>query len=171
MKILFTSFDTWEPHQTSNSSDDLLNAIIERNGFSHVSNIECYFAKKILVDFQVAPKQVISKLNELQPDLVICCGMAESRQSLSIESTGRFLDETLVTEVDLEDLIETTIKTYISHDAGNFVCNHLYYSLLNYQREQNLSYRCLFVHVPVLAEGNLETIIHDFLAIVKRLSS
>jgi pyroglutamyl-peptidase len=171
MKILFTSFDTWEAHQPSNSSDDLLNAIIERNGFDHLLNIDCYFAKKILVDFQVAPEYVISKLNELQPDLVICCGMAESRRSLSIESTGRSLDETLVTEVDLDDLIETTIETYISHDAGNFVCNHLYYSLLNYQREQNLNYRCLFVHVPVLTEENFETIIHDFLAIVKRLSS
>lgn len=170
MKILFTSFDIWEPHQLSNSSDDLLNAIIQRNEFSHLSNIECYFAGKILVDFQVAPEYVISKLNELQPDLVICCGMAESRRSLSIESTGRFLEEALVTELDLEYLIETTIETYISHDAGNFVCNHLYYSLLNYQREQNLSYRCLFVHVPVLTEENFETIIHDFLVIVKRLS-
>lgn len=171
MKTLFTSFDTWEAHQRSNSSDDLLNALIQRKVFTD----DCYFLRKILVDFQVAPQTVIDQITELEPELVICCGMAESRPFLSVESTGTHLEEALVTELNLEMLLEGSIcpphispetATCISHDAGNFVCNHLYYRVLKHRQEQNLTYRCLFIHVPLLTENNLETVIHDFLAIV-----
>ena len=172
MKILLTSFDTWEAHQQSNSSDDLLDALIERKVLTN----DCYFLRKILVDFHVAPQAVIEQITGLQPDLVFCCGMAESRPFLSVESTGACLDEALVTQLDLEMVLEgatcpphtcQAAATRISHDAGNFVCNHLYYSVLKHAQEQNLNYRCLFIHVPVLTEGNLEAVIHDFLAIVQ----
>ncbi|MBW4542130.1 MAG: peptidase C15 [Myxacorys chilensis ATA2-1-KO14] len=172
MKILLTSFDTWEAHQQSNSSDDLLNALIERK----VLTDDCYFLKKILVDFEVAPQTVIDQIAELEPELVICCGMAESRPFLSVESTGTYLDEALVTELDLEMLLEGTLcpphispeaATRVSHDAGNFVCNHLYYWVLKHNQEQNPNYRCLFIHVPLLTDDNLETVIHDFLAIMQ----
>lgn len=178
MKILLTSFDTWEAHQQSNSSDDLLNALIERK----VLCDDCYFLKKILVDFEVAPQTVIDQITKLEPELVICCGMAESRPFLSVESTGTHLDEALVTELDLEMLLEGTrcpphisqeLVTRVSHDAGNFVCNHLYYSVLKHywvlkhDQEQNPNYHCLFIHVPLLTDDNLETVIHDFLAIVQ----
>ncbi|MBW4421255.1 MAG: peptidase C15 [Myxacorys californica WJT36-NPBG1] len=172
MKILLTSFDTWEAHQQSNSSDDLLNALIERK----VLCDDCYFLKKILVDFEVAPQTVIDQITKLEPELVICCGMAESRPFLSVESTGTHLGETWNIELDLEMLLEGTrcpphisqeVATRVSHDAGNFVCNYLYYSVLKHSQEQNPNYRCLFIHVPVLTDDNLETVIHDFLAIVQ----
>ncbi len=161
--LLLTSFDTWQPHQRSNSSDDLLNEISQRNLIAH----PCHFLRKICVDFQMAPREVISTIDRLLPDVIICCGMAESRQALTIESNGKSQGSVLHTSIDLAALIEGTIATQISHDAGNFVCNHLYYSVLSHLQETQS--RALFVHVPLLSEQNLDVVMRDFLTIVHRL--
>ncbi len=162
--LLLTSFDTWQPHQVSNSSDDLLNEVFQRNLIAH----PCHFLRKIRVDFQTASKDVIFTIDRLQPDVIICCGMAESRHALTVESNGKSQGKVLQTSIDLAALIEGTIATQISHDAGNFVCNHLYYSVLSHlQRTQS---RALFVHVPLLSEQNLNSVMRDFLTIVHNLS-
>ena len=162
--LLLTSFDPWQPHQRSNSSDDLLTEISQRDLIAQ----PCHFLRKIRVDFQTAPKEVISTIDRLQPDVTICCGMAESRQVLTVESNGKFQRSVLHTSIDLAALIEGTIATQISHDAGDFVCNHLYYSVLSHLQKTQ-SRVCLFVHVPVLSERNLDTVMRDFLMIVRKL--
>ena len=162
--MLLTSFDTWQSHQCSNSSDDLLEKLSQRNLIAQ----PCHFLRKIRVDFQMAPKEVISTIDDLQPDVIICCGMAESRQVLTVESNGKCQGSVLQTSIDLAALIEGTIATQISHDAGNFVCNHLYYSVLSHlQKTQS---RALFVHVPLLSEQNLDSVMRDFLTIVHKLN-
>ncbi|MER3433227.1 MAG: peptidase C15 [Leptolyngbya sp. ERB_1_1] len=164
MKILLTSFATWMEHQRSNASDDLIQAILERDRFGS----DCHFLRQIPVDFELAPKHTIAKINEIQPDITICCGMAETRQRLSLESNGKFQSEILRSRLDLESLIESTRVTEISHDAGNFVCNYLYYCVLKYL--ENLNQQCVFIHVPVLTAANVELMIEDFLNILDRIS-
>ncbi|GAP97452.1 pyroglutamyl-peptidase I family protein [Leptolyngbya sp. NIES-2104] len=162
MKILLTSFTTWLEHHRSNASDDLLEAIVD-----HVSP-ECHFLRLLPVDFELAPKIAIRKINELQPEMTICCGMAESRQKLSIESNGKFQSDILRSRLDLTQLIESTNITEISHDAGNFVCNYVYYCVLKHL--ENLNQQCLFVHVPVLTSANQEMIVQDFLTILDQVT-
>ncbi|MCY7279141.1 MAG: peptidase C15 [Phormidesmis sp. CAN_BIN44] len=164
--LLLTSFDIWQPHQRSNSSDDLLNEISQRDLIAH----PFHFLRKIRVDFQTAPREVISTIDRLQPDVTICCGMAESRHTLTVESNGKSQGSVLQTPIDLAALIKGTIATQISHDAGNFVCNHLYYSVLSHLRETQPDIICLFVHVPLLNEQNLDVVMRDFLTIVHRLN-
>lgn len=130
----------------------------------------CYFLRKVIVDFDLAPQHVISTMVQLEPDITICCGMAEGRTELSIESHGKFRDEQLATQLNLEQLLEGTIATQISHDAGNFVCNHLYYSVLKYIQTAKLNHHCLFLHIPMLSEKNIDTIVQDFLTIVERIN-
>ena len=151
-------------HQRSNASDDLIQAILERDRFGS----DCHFLRQIPVDFELAPKHTIAKINEIQPDITICCGMAETRQRLSLESNGKFQSEILRSRLDLESLIESTRVTEISHDAGNFVCNYLYYCVLKYL--ENLNQQCVFIHVPVLTAANVELMIEDFLNILDRIS-
>jgi pyroglutamyl-peptidase len=165
MKILLTSFSTWLEHQKSNSSDDLLQAISDR------VNYNCHYLHSIPVDFELAPKVTIAKIQAIQPDVIICCGMAESRQNLSIESNGKFQSEILRSCLNLDSLLEGTIATEISHDAGNFVCNYLYYSILKYLEIHQLNQPCVFVHVPVLTSANLDLIVSDFLCILDRIAN
>lgn len=154
-------------HQRSNASDDLIQAVLERGRFDQ----NCHFLRQLPVDFELAPKLTIAKMNEIQPDITICCGMAESRQQLSLESNGKFQSEILRSQLDLERLIAPAIATEISHDAGDFVCNYLYYSVLKHLETDQLSQHCLFVHVPVLTATNLEIIVQDFLGMIDRISS
>ena len=165
-KILLTSFDTWLPHQKSNSSDDLL---------ANISQIKSLpdsltFLRKLPVDFHLAPNLAIAQINQLQPDTIICCGMAESRQKLTIESCACCDSDILKTAVNLEQLVADLAATEISHEAGKFVCEALYYAVLKHICDAQIAAKCIFVHVPVLTPDNADKIVADFLLVMRRLT-
>ncbi len=163
--LLLTSFDTWQPHQQSNASDDLLAAVLATNPAPD----QLHFLRKLPVDFQLAPAQLLQHFQALQPDIVVCCGMAEARSQLTVESNGKHGNDIRHTSLNLDRLIAALPITQISHDAGDYVCNWLYYSVLKYIQEQQAKSDCLFVHVPVLHESNFQPILQDFLILVQRL--
>lgn len=164
--ILLTSFQTWLPHQKSNSSDDLLKEVAKLDSLPH----SLTFLRHLPVDISQASERAIAKINELQPDIIICCGMAESRHHLSVESNARQGDRVLNTLVDLDKLLHGLVKTTLSHDAGNFVCEGLYYSVLNHLQKNELKKHGIFVHVPVLTQNNIAEILADFQLIMHRLT-
>lgn len=187
-KILLTSFDIWLSQQESNSSDDLLLGLAKMASLSH----DLKFLHRLPVDVQLASSLVIAKINELQPDYIICCGMAASRSQLSVEvlaSSTSILpvestnsadilpqesrnspENILQTRVDLEKLLVGTAAVEISYDCGKFVCEGLYYSVLDYLHQSQLSIKCIFVHVPIFNPENLPKIIADFIVIINNLA-
>ncbi|HEY9725786.1 MAG TPA: peptidase C15 [Chroococcales cyanobacterium] len=203
-KILLTSFQTWRPEQKSNSSDDLLEKIAQDTGSDSLT-----FLRQLPVNIPEAASRVITKIEEVQPDAIICCGMAQSRQKLTIESRatcgnssyrirlysywlaicrklnlngfedilpiflgiGDRSDLRLIrTSVNLVKLLDGLSNTEISHEAGKFVCEGLYYELLKYLRKRNLATPCIFVHVPILTPENLPVILADFQLIIEKMS-
>ncbi|MBE9161927.1 MULTISPECIES: peptidase C15 [Microcoleaceae] len=165
-KILLTSFDTWRSHQQSNSSDDLL---------ANISQIQSLpdsltFLRKLPVDSQLAANLAIAQINQLQPDIIICCGMAESREKLTVESCACCDADILKTTVNLEQLVADLAVTEISHEAGKYVCEDLYYAVLKHIYDSQISTQCIFVHVPILTPDNTDKIVVDFLSIVNRLT-
>ena len=176
-KILLTSFAVWLSEQESNSSDDLLLALAKMASLPH----DLFFLRRLVVDVQLASSRVIAKINELQPDYIICCGMAASRSQLSVEvfasSTSicpqEFInspENIFQTTVDLEKLLVGTAAVEISYDCGKFVCEGLYYSVLDYLHRSQLTIKCIFVHVPILNPENLPKIIADFILIINNLA-
>jgi len=165
-RILLTSFDIWLPHQQSNSSDDLLIEVGKLN--SVVYNLT--FLRQLPVDVQLASSQVKAKIEVVQPNYIILCGMAESRKKLSVEKIASYAENILQTTVDLEQLVTEATAIEISHDCGKFVCDGLYYSILDYLRQHQLTIGCIFVHVPVLSSENFGAIFADFLLIVDKLA-
>ncbi|NJK76675.1 MAG: peptidase C15 [Microcoleus sp. SU_5_6] len=167
VKILLTSFDTWLPHQKSNSADDLLEKVSALKSLSYSLNL----LRKLPVDFELAPDLAIARINQLQPDSIICCGMAESRQNLTLESCACGGDrDILQTPVNLELLVTDLTATEISHDAGKFVCEALYYAVLKHICDSQIATQCIFVHVPILTADNTDRIVADFLSIVKAIA-
>ena len=164
-KILLTSFDTWLPHQKSNSSDDLLAKISQIQSLPYFLT----FLQKLPVDFQEASNLAIAKINQLQPDTIICCGMAESRQKLTVESCACSNNDILKTAVNLEPLV-ADLAAEISHEAGKFVCEALYYAVLKHLADAQMTAKCIFVHVPILTPDNTDKIVGDFVSIVNRLT-
>lgn len=176
-KILLTSFDVWLSEQESNSSDDLLLQLAKMASVPH----DLYFLRRLPVDVQLASSQVIAKINQLQPDYIICCGMAASRSQLTVEvlacSTAIFPGESinrteniLQTTVEIEKLLVGTAAVEISYDCGKFVCEGVYYSVLDYLHQSQLSIKCIFVHVPILNQENLIAIVTDFILMMNNLA-
>jgi len=162
--ILITSFSTWKSHHITNSSDDLLHLLSERELGA------LNFLRKLPVDFELAPQHVLERFNELQPKVLICCGMAEERTKLNIESRAVLNEQILQTSVDLDKLTADLLMTEISHDTGEFVCNTLYYKTLEHLSSQEENHHSIFVHVPVITEENKSLLVADFISIIERLS-
>jgi pyroglutamyl-peptidase len=165
-KILLTSFQTWLPHQKSNSSDDLLEAVARLASSSY----SLTFLRHLPVDISQASDRVITQINESQPDIIICCGMAESRRQLSIESNATNGDKVLKTSINLDRLVQGCLGAEISHEAGKFVCEGLYYSVLHHLQKNDSQKHGLFVHVPVITPNNFAGIMADFELILQKLS-
>ena len=158
-KILLTSFTTWLPHQQSNSSDDIL-AKIQLLNDSDYNNL--FFLRKLPVDVELASKIVMDRIKIVQPDIVICCGMAEKRQRLEIESNAVYNNKCLFTSIDLLALTKQLVNINISHNAGKFVCEGLYYKILQYIQSLKKQTQCVFVHIPILNRDNLNPILNNF---------
>jgi pyroglutamyl-peptidase len=177
--FLLTSFAPWKANHWSNSADDLLQDLLadlsylETHPETHPERklplTALHFLRQLPVNFPVAQSIVTHKINQLQPNLVLCCGMAESRHKLSLESNAVCREQPLYTSVDLDVLVAGLTQTEISHDAGRFVCNALYYGILNYLKCYSPDTLCLFVHIPVLTPNNRKGIVTDFWAILERL--
>lgn len=163
--ILLTTFDIWLPHHVTNSSDDLILEVLQREPLA-----DCHLIRKLEVDFDLAPQKTIACIQTLRPKLIVCCGMAEKRSRLSVESGASWNGQRLNTVLSLDQLIAGLAHTEISHDAGVFVCNRLYYEILHSLKTADLGHnRCIFVHVPILVPENRGAIVQDFLTLLDRL--
>lgn len=163
IKILLTSFTTWLPHQKSNASDDLLAEMQKEDA----NNISFSWLRKLPVNTPQASIFSINKIEEILPHTVICCGMAESRSLLTIESRADCGNKLLSTSVDLEALIAKLNHTEISNEAGKFVCEGLYYNVLQHLQKRQLNCQAIFVHVPLLTKENSPQIKEDFKLILQ----
>ncbi|WP_414578519.1 peptidase C15 [Anabaena sp. CCY 9402-a] len=172
-RILLTSFDTWLDDQHSNSSDDLLFEVSKLDSLPY----DLKFLRLLPVDIELASYRVMAKIETSPPDYIVCCGMAASRQKLSLELGARRGESFLQTTIDVKQLVSGAKVTDISDDCGKFVCvrvasrrEGLYYSVLNYLEQNKLATHCIFVHVPVLNQENFIEILTDFLLIINNLA-
>lgn len=161
--ILITSFRPWKAHQAENSSNVMLTRL------AHRLPPHARWLPDLVVNFELAPLQVIARVQQYQPKLVLCCGMAERRHHLTVEQWGNGKTDRRKTRLDLASLVTDTIDTHISTDAGAFVCNHLYYRLLTHVQTMQPATHGLFVHVPKITDQNWPVIEFDFLRLVRRL--
>ena len=165
--ILITSFQPWRAHQASNSSDDLILALHADGQLPHNS----IWIRNVPVSFELAPIRVISALCQYRPRAIICCGMTENRPHLSIEQQAKHAEKTLYTSIDLQRLLKHTQLSEISYDAGSYVCNALYYSVLESIQAHNLPTAAIFAHIPILRGACKRLVQDDFLSITQQLAS
>ncbi|MFZ9738068.1 MAG: peptidase C15 [Prochlorotrichaceae cyanobacterium] len=149
--LLLTSFDTWLPHHALNSSDVLLEKLNDRwQGGQAIPPAPYHLLRRLPVDSDRAMEQIEQRLRENPPRLIICCGMAEKRNTLDLERQAYQEGHTLQTRLDLRRLAEGLHPVALSEDAGRFVCNTVYYRVLNLLLLAFPQTAGLFVHVPLL---------------------
>ncbi|WP_345986633.1 hypothetical protein WCX49_05785 [Sulfurimonas sp. HSL-1656] len=163
--ILLTTFAPWLPHHTSNASDDLLQHFIDARGDA------CDYLRHLPVDPVAAPRMVLDAFERLRPKVLVCCGMAETRSRLELETQAVLDGSVLHSDLNLPRLADGLTLTAVSDDAGDFVCNALYYRCLEHVQATAGEHHCLFVHVPVLTAENTAALTQSFAAIINRLTA
>lgn len=166
-RVLITTFDTWLPHQKSNASDDLILALEGEAALPQ----DCQVLHRLPVDVDAAFEVIQVAVQEHSPDYIFCCGMAEGRSRLNFELQARCGDQ--VRRSPVPESCWNSLRTRwrcaeLSEDAGRFVCNGLYFRLLD-EREQLGNPQVLFVHVPLLTEVNRADLMADFQLLLQRL--
>ncbi|MFP7224609.1 pyroglutamyl-peptidase I [Priestia filamentosa] len=126
--------------------------------------------------------EVIEKLiQQYNPDIVICVGQAGGRLHITPERVAinindaripdnkgnQPIDEPIVDKGPVaywstlpikrmvKNMQESNIPASVSHTAGTFVCNHIFYGLMDYITRTSLSIRGGFIHIPFIPEQTI----------------
>ncbi|WP_158144187.1 pyroglutamyl-peptidase I [Vibrio metschnikovii] len=169
-KVLLTGFEPFG-EDSLNPSQALLNAKEQL----HVTGVEVIGCVLPVVRYQAA-EVAINAIKTHQPDLVLMFGQASGRAAITPERVAINLDDyriadnaghqpideaiiangpaayftTLPVKAMVEDLQQAGIAAEVSHSAGTFVCNHLFYAVQHSLAQKDI--RSGFIHVPPLPE-------------------
>lgn len=139
MKILFTAFNG-----KNNSSRILLD------------NIRCDNCDKLYLknSFITSVLELRKKIKDDNYDLVISFGQWKivSKNMLRIETIGREWDTIYKTNFDYTWLInrmkENNYMVSISENAGDYICNNLYFKGLEFIDKEKIDTKMIFIHIP-----------------------
>lgn len=134
MNILFTAFNG-----KNNSSKILLDMINNKNKL-YLKN-----------SFTTSVKQLQKEIKDNQYDLIISFGQAPLEEdTIKIETIGRNIVEykTKYDFISLKNKFDNNFKTIISNDAGNYLCNNIYFYGLKYIEDNKLKANMIFIHIP-----------------------
>ena len=136
---------------------------------SMIGLLEGNIIKAVLpTEYDGAAKKLLALIGEVHPDAVICTGVAGGRSEICIEKLAKnvrsasladnagvtasgepvinggepYLETLFDTVAMAQSVAEKNIPCRVSSDAGTFVCNSTYYTLLS------SGYPGLFIHIP-----------------------
>jgi len=193
--VLLTGFEPFEGESINPS----LEAVKALDGVT----VEDYhiIAKPLPTVFGESIAKLHTFIEEISPSIVICVGQAGGREGITVERVAINVDDaripdnigqqpidrsiiengpaayfsTLPIKAAVENLRQAGIPSSVSQTAGTFVCNHVFYGLMN--MIQNCSIKGGFVHIPYLPEQavnhsgkasmSLDLIVRGLLSIVK----
>ena len=144
MNILYTAFNG-----KTNSSKILLDYI-------KTDNCNKLYLRN---SFTTSVKQLNSKIKNNNYDIIVSFGQASlDKDTIKIETTGKNNDfyKTNYDYNYLKNRLEDKYNVIISNDAGNYLCNNIYYNGLKHIKENNLKTKMIFIHIPKIY--NIENI-------------
>lgn len=168
VRILITGFEPFGGDQV-NPSWEAVSRLPERAEGHDIR--KC----RLPVVFGRCGELLLAEAERLRPDVVIACGVAGSRAevtpelvavnwrtaSLADNAGARYEGQPIVpegadafmTRLPVNDMVramrEAGLPARLSLSAGAYVCNDLYYALM--EAQERMGYRGLFIHVPPLS--------------------
>ncbi|MGW2255566.1 pyroglutamyl-peptidase I [Kitasatospora sp. NPDC001660] len=132
--------------------------------------------------FGRAAEELRTAMGECAPDLVVCLGQAAGRPDVTVERVAINVDDaripdnagaqpvdapvvpggpaayfaTLPVKACVAAVREAGLPASLSHTAGTFVCNHVFYALMHLIATERPAVRGGFVHIPALPEQVLD---------------
>ena len=142
----------------------------------HATNPSALLAKSfdgvvLPVSYARAADALRAAIDDAEPDVVLCFGLADDREKISVERFAHNLDEASTTDNDdapgsgreidpagplafrstlpVDDIVAALeaegIPAEVSRDAGGYLCNHVFYVLMQTLDPKRIGG---FVHVP-----------------------
>ena len=159
MKILIAGFEG-----NDNSAKILLDNIKEKH------NEDVLYLEN---DFEVSSNQIEEKLKE-EYDYVLIFGQKPNTKNIYLENNANLNETELVTDyyygVLREKLEDNNYKVISSCDAGNYLCNNVFYTALNFKQNNNLKTKIAFIHIPTIDNiENITNLSNAILSYIKNL--
>ncbi len=158
MKILIAGFEG-----NDNSAKILLDNIKEQY------NEDVLYLEN---DFEVSSNQIEEKLKE-NYDYVLIFGQKPNTKNIYLENNAILEETKLETDyyygVLKENLESYNYKVVTSSDAGNYLCNNIFFRALNFKQKNNLKTKVAFVHIPTI--DNIEDIKHLAISILNYINT
>lgn len=134
--------------------------------------------KEIPTVFGKAIASLKEAIEEIHPDMVICVGQAGGRSTITPERVAINMDDARIPDNEknqpiddeivpggpaayftklpvkamVQKMNENGIPASVSNTAGTFVCNHIFYGLMNYLESSARDIRGGFIHIPFIPE-------------------
>ena len=132
--------------------------------------------KKIYLvnSFVTSVKQLINEISINSYDYIILIGQKPKVKKLYFETQGKIKEDIIISQYNIKD-IETHFKKFdhevsISNNAGNYLCNNIYYHCLKYIKTEKLDTKAIFFHIPSIKNiNNIEKLSIDFNEYLDRL--
>lgn len=112
-------------------------------------------------DFEVSSNQIEERLLQ-NYDYVLIFGQKPNTKNIHLENNAVLNEIKLVTDyyygVLKEKLEQNNYKVVSSSDAGNYLCNNVFFRALNFKQNNNLKSKIAFIHIPTI--NNIDDINH-----------
>ena len=173
MKILITGFEAYGKRK-KNATEEVIHQFsahdLEVNGGLHLETLPVVHGEAAMKLFYLLQKH--------SPDIVICLGEAGGRSAISLEKVAiNYMDypipdnagnkisncnicmegpDAFFTSLPVDSirkrLIASGIPAEMSFTAGVYLCNEVFYHLMNWADNQEKKAIAGFIHIPVLPE-------------------
>jgi pyroglutamyl-peptidase len=136
------------------------------------------FLEVLPVEYEKSVDQMLSLIREIEPEIILALGQAEGRSRVSFERIAINLDDARIPDNGgalrvnqqifeggdvaymanlpvreiVEKLKQQELPAEESLSAGAFVCNHLFYSVMNHFESSRGDCWMDFIHLPLIPE-------------------
>lgn len=171
--VLLTGFEPFDQDPVNPSWE----AVRQLDGLQLRDDVRIV-ARRLPCAFATAPECLLQMINELRPAMVIATGLGPGRSDISIERVAINLNDARIADNLGSQPIDTAVVTdgpaayfttlpikamvravreagvaaSVSHTAGTFVCNQVFYRLQHALAGSGV--RSGFIHVPRLPGGS-----------------
>lgn len=147
-KVLLTSFKG-----KSNSSSILLNKIRANN----IVKLE------LTNSYTTSEKELKKSISKNKYKYIISLGQKPNCNHIYIETFANKTGDNIKTIFSYKEFVsflkENNIQYSLSKDAGNYLCNNIYYEGMKYIKNNILNIKMIFIHIPLInTECDFETL-------------
>ena len=178
-RILITGFDAFGGESINPASEALQH--LERSGSCIGRGIEV-ITREIPTVFGASAQAVREAVQDIMPYAVISIGQAGGAHGIRVERVALNINDARIADnagsrpidspiepdgpiaywasIPVREVVEAIrqegIPATLSHSAGTFVCNHVFYSTCHFVASHSLNIKVGFIHVPYLPEQAVE---------------